>query len=46
MNDAAIGDVGEIASGTTAAALPGAMIEHIRAAVTACQVAEYNLIKV
>lgn len=39
--DAAVQDVGEIASGTTAADLPGAMIDHIRSAVTKCQQAEY-----
>lgn len=39
--DAGVTDIGEIASGTTAAELPAAMIDHIRAAVTACQVNEY-----
>jgi len=41
MNDAAINDIGQIASGTTAADLPGAMIDHIRAAKTQLQVNEY-----
>jgi HK97 family phage major capsid protein len=41
LNDAAINDVGEIASGTSAADLPAAMIDHIRAAITLCQQAEY-----
>ena len=39
--DADVSDIGEIASGTTAAELPAAMIDHIRAAVTQCQVNEY-----
>lgn len=39
--DAGVTDIGEIASGTTAAELPAAMIDHIRSAVTACQVNEY-----
>lgn len=39
--DADINDVGEIASGTTAAELPGAMIDHIRAAITKNQLAEF-----
>ncbi|AIM40712.1 putative major capsid protein [Idiomarinaceae phage 1N2-2] len=41
MQDSSINDVGEIASGTTADDLPGAMIDHIRAAVTECQKNEY-----
>lgn len=39
--DAGVTDIGEIANGTTDAVLPTAMIDHIRAAVTACQVNEY-----
>jgi HK97 family phage major capsid protein len=39
--DAGINSVGEIETGTTAAELPGAMIDHIRAAVTECQKNEY-----
>lgn len=39
--DPDVSDIGEIASGTTAAKLPAAMIDHIRAAVTQCQVNEY-----
>lgn len=39
--DSGVSDIGEIASGTTAAELPAAMIDHIRAAVTQCQVNEY-----
>ena len=39
--DAGINSVGEIETGTTAAELPGAMIDHIRAAVTECQKDEY-----
>lgn len=41
MVDSAINDIGEIASGTTEAQLPAAMIDHIRAAVTECQKFEY-----
>jgi len=41
MVDADVPTVGQIASGTTAADLPAAMIEHIRSAVTTCQTAEY-----
>jgi len=41
MVDAAVPTVGEIASGTTAAELAGAMIDHIRAAITECQTNEY-----
>lgn len=41
LNDAAINDVGEIASGTAAADRPAAMIDHIRAAITECQKSEY-----
>ena len=44
MVDAGVSDVGEIASGTTAAALPGAMLDHIRTAITECQKNEfYNI---
>ena len=39
--DADINDVGQLASGTAAADVPAAMIDHIRAAVTACQLFEY-----
>lgn len=39
--DPDVSDIGEITSGTTAAELPAAMIDHIRAAVTQCQVNEY-----
>lgn len=41
MNDAAINNIGQIASGTTAAQRPAAMIDHIRKAITACQLNEY-----
>jgi len=41
LGDSAINDVGQLASGTTAAQRPAAMIEHIRAAVTECQKFEY-----
>lgn len=41
MVDTAINDIGEIATGTTDAELPAAMIDHIRAAVTECQKFEY-----
>lgn len=41
MVDSAINDIGEIASGTTDAELPAAMIDHIRAAITKCQTFEY-----
>lgn len=41
---AGLNDIGEIASGTTAAQLPGAMLDHIRRAVTKCQTSEfYNI---
>lgn len=39
--DSDINDVGQIAAGTAAAAIPAAMIDHIRAAVTECQLFEY-----
>lgn len=41
MVDADVPTVGEIASGTAAADVPAAMIDHIRAAVTECQTNEY-----
>ena len=41
LADAAINNVGQIATGTTAAQLPAAMIDHIRAAITECQKFEY-----
>jgi HK97 family phage major capsid protein len=39
--DAGISDIGGIASGTTADDLAGAMIDHIRAAITQCQINEF-----
>ena len=39
--DADINNVGQLAIGTAAADVPAAMIDHIRAAVTACQLFEY-----
>ena len=41
LQDPAINDVGEIASGTAAADLPAAMIDHIRSAITVEQQNEY-----
>lgn len=41
LNDAAINDVGELATGTAEADVPAAMIDHIRAAITECQKSEY-----
>ena len=41
FTDAGISTVGEIATGTTDANLPGAMINHIRSAITQCQLSEY-----
>lgn len=41
MVDADVPTVGEIATGTAAADVPAAMIDHIRAAVTECQTNEY-----
>lgn len=41
MVDSDVSDVGEIAAGTTAANRPGAMLDHIRAAITRCQTFEY-----
>lgn len=37
MVDAGVSDVGEIAQGTSADDLPGAMLDHIRSAITECQ---------
>jgi len=39
--DSDVQDIGDIAAGTLDAALPSAMIDHIRAGVTALQLAEY-----
>lgn len=41
FTDAGVSNVGEIASGTSAADLPLAMLDHIRGAVTACQLNDY-----
>lgn len=41
MVDSGLSTVGEIAAGTTAANLPGAMLNHIRSAITKCQTFEY-----
>jgi len=41
MVDADVPTVGEIATGTAAADVPAAMIDHIRAAVTECQTNDY-----
>ena len=41
MVDSGVSTVGEIAAGTTAADLPGAMLDHIRAAITKCQTYNY-----
>lgn len=41
MVDADVSDIGEIASGTSAADLAGAMLDHIRAAITECQKNEF-----
>jgi len=41
MVDSGVSTVGEIATGTTDADLPGAMLNHIRAAITKCQTFEY-----
>jgi HK97 family phage major capsid protein len=44
MVDAGVETVGQLASGTTAANRPGAMLDHIRAAITRCQTFEfYNI---
>jgi HK97 family phage major capsid protein len=39
--DAGVSNIGEIATGTSAADLPGAMIDHIRSAITQLQVNDY-----
>lgn len=41
FTDTGVSDVGEIATGTSADDLPGAMIDHIRGAITQCQLNEY-----
>jgi HK97 family phage major capsid protein len=41
MVDSGVSNIGQIAAGTTAAQLPGAMLDHIRAAITQNQVNEY-----
>jgi HK97 family phage major capsid protein len=41
FTDVGVSNVGEIANGTSADDLPGAMIDHIRAAITRCQLNEY-----
>ena len=41
--DSDIPDIGEIASGTTEANLPGAMINHVRKALTQLQLNNYNM---
>lgn len=41
MVDSGVETVGQIAAGTTAANRPGAMLDHIRAAITRCQTFEY-----
>lgn len=41
MIDAGVTDIGELASGTPLADVPAAMIDHIRTAITACQINEY-----
>lgn len=41
MVDSGVSTVGEIATGTTTANLPGAMLNHIRSAITTCQTFEY-----
>jgi HK97 family phage major capsid protein len=44
MVDAGVETVGELAAGTTTAQRPGAMLDHIRAAVTRCQTFDfYNI---
>lgn len=42
MVDSGVETVGQIASGTTAAQRPGAMLDHIRAAITRCQTFNYG----
>lgn len=39
--DAGVSNVGQIAAGTSAADLPLAMIDHVRSAITQCQINEY-----
>jgi HK97 family phage major capsid protein len=41
MVDSGVETVGQLAAGTTTAARPGAMLDHIRAAITRCQTFEY-----
>lgn len=41
MVDGDINDVGQLPSGTAAADIPSAMIDHIRKAITQCQLMEY-----
>jgi len=41
LQDDSINDVGELESGTDPDDVPGAMIDHIRAAITECQKSEY-----
>lgn len=41
FTDAAVSNVGEIAAGTSADDLPASMIDHIRSAITQCQLNEY-----
>lgn len=41
LQDTSINDVGQLASGTAADDVPAAMIEHIRSAITQCQISEY-----
>ena len=41
MVDSGVSDIGEIATGTTAANKPGAMLDHIRAAITRNQTFDY-----
>jgi len=41
FSDAGVNNIGEITAGTSADDLPGAMIDHIRSAITQCQLYEY-----
>ena len=41
MVDSGVSNQGQIAAGTSAADLPGAMLNHIRGAITKCQTFEY-----
>jgi HK97 family phage major capsid protein len=44
MVDAGVSDIGGLALGTVSSDVPGAMLDHIRAAITQCQVNEfYNI---